>query len=541
MLLSLRLQASVGNESDSLLTVLDKVMEEQASYTLVKEKRIDALKSALKTTETPEARYALIEDLISEYKNYRLDSTLKYVEDNLQITAKLKNPGLTIAANFNAIYLLGMSGRYIDALSHLEKLDKTAITRKNVVEYYTICYNLYDRLKTESYSSELKKHYSELSIKYRDSLMASIPEQSMQYLALEELAFIHNAKLEESLEINTLRINKSSPSNVDYALISFYRAQIFSKMGEMEMAKKFYSLSAIADIKNTNKNSASLLELSQLLYREKKLKSASKYINFAMKEAIFYNSKYRSFYLSSVLPLINDAYQTEISKQNHHLKVYSYTVTALTTLFLAAIAYIYLQLKRLTEARNALKTTNERLHTLNRQLNNSNDRLNNTILQLQEANHVKEEYIGNFLRICSNYIDKLNLYRKKVKNDITNKRVGELLEFSKSNAFIESEIAEFYRYFDSAFLSIYPDFVKEFNDLLHTEEHIEPKKGELLTTELRIFALIRLGINDSSKIAELLRYSVNTIYNYRAKVKNKAKNNRELFEAHVLTIGTHVN
>ena len=96
---------------------------------------------------------------------------------------------------------------------------------------------------------------------------------------------------------------------------------------------------------------------------------------------------------------------------------------------------------------------------------------------------------------------------------------------------------ELYAKFDSIFLNIYPDFIEEFNNLLVPEERIYPKQDELLTTELRIYALIRLGITDSNKIASFLRYSLRTVYNYRTKVRNKSAVTRGDFEDYVKKIG----
>lgn len=181
-------------------------------------------------------------------------------------------------------------------------------------------------------------------------------------------------------------------------------------------------------------------------------------------------------------------------------------------------------MNKLAKARKELAVINKQLQSLNS--------------ELSEANLIKEEYIAHFLSICSLYIDKMDNYRKQISKRITLGQVAELLKISKSSDIIDNELKDFYLNFDNTFLHLYPRFVQDFNNLLNEEERIILKKGESLNTELRIFALIRLGIDDSSKIANLLRYSVNTIYNYRAKVKNKALGNRDNFEEEVRKIGT---
>ncbi|MBA4317420.1 MAG: transcriptional regulator, partial [Flavobacterium sp.] len=195
------------------------------------------------------------------------------------------------------------------------------------------------------------------------------------------------------------------------------------------------------------------------------------------------------------------------------------------------------QLKNLSHARKELQDVNNQLETLNKNLVNANQELIGLYGELSESNHIKEYYIGNFLSICSNYIDKLDIHRKMVKKMIVGKQISELFEKTKSSQLIDDELELFYKNFDSTFLHIYPDFVAQINNLLLPDERIILKKGELLNTELRIFALIRLGISDSATIAKLLRYSVNTIYNYRVKIKNKAAVPRDDFEKLILKIG----
>ena len=189
-----------------------------------------------------------------------------------------------------------------------------------------------------------------------------------------------------------------------------------------------------------------------------------------------------------------------------------------------------MQMKRLSVIRKQLYRTNQELKKLNQDLQDS---YNN----LEEANHVKEEYIARFFDQCSEYIEKLENYRKSLNAKAKNNQLDDLFKMIKSTTLVETELEELYQNFDSIFLNIYPSFIQEFNALLLPEEQIVPKAGELLNTELRIFALIRLGITDSIKIANFLRYSLRTVYNYRTKVRNKAAGSREEFEDVVKKIG----
>lgn len=232
----------------------------------------------------------------------------------------------------------------------------------------------------------------------------------------------------------------------------------------------------------------------------------------------------------AVLSLIDKTYQAMIEKQNDRLQQNLLLITALLVLLIVALGYIYRQMKKLADARNHLQVANGQLNGLNEELRQMNSCLSSTNIELSESNQIKEEYIARFIKLCSTYINRLDAYRRMVNKKVSAGQIAELLKITRSQDALDEELEELYANFDTAFLHLFPNFVGKFNDLLQDNEHILPKKDELLNTELRIFALIRLGIEDSSQIAEFLRYSVNTIYNYRAKVRNKARGSRDDFE-----------
>ena len=151
-------------------------------------------------------------------------------------------------------------------------------------------------------------------------------------------------------------------------------------------------------------------------------------------------------------------------------------ISILSLLLVVAVVWIMSEMKHLSVARAHLEQANE---------------------QLQMSNHIKEEYIGRFLKLCSTYIDRLDAYRRMVNKKLTGGQMEELLKMVRSRDVLDTDLKELYGNFDTAFLHLFPDFVGKFNELLQPEERIILRKGELLNTELRIFALIRLGIDDS--------------------------------------------
>lgn len=290
------------------------------------------------------------------------------------------------------------------------------------------------------------------------------------------------------------------------------------------------ALSSLSDIQSAITDHASLWMLAELLLKEGDIERAYHYIRFSWDETNRFHARSRSWQSADILSLIDKSYQAMVERKNRMLVTYLTLISVLTLLLISAVVYIYRQMKCLAEARNHLQETNERLKMLNDELHQMNDRLQSANLELSESNQIKEEYIGRFMSLCSSYIDKLDGYRRMVYKKVSSGQIEELVKVTRSSKGLEPELEALYKNFDTTFLHLFPNFVAQFNSLLLEDEQVILKKDELLNTELRIFALIRLGINDSSRIAEFLRYSVNTIYNYRAKVKNKACVSRDNFE-----------
>lgn len=224
-------------------------------------------------------------------------------------------------------------------------------------------------------------------------------------------------------------------------------------------------------------------------------------------------------------------------KQKSELKRFLIFTSILVLCLVVAVIYVYKQMKRVSRIRKELYRANVKLIDMNEDMTNTNSQLNDVNLQLSEANHIKEEYIAHFFDLCSTYVGKLEDYRKSLNKKAANNQLDELFKMLKSTTIVDNELEELYKQFDNIFLNLYPGFVEGFNSLLIKEEQVQLKPGELLNTELRIFALIRLGITDSVKIAGFLRYSLSTIYNYRTKARNKAAVSRDEFENQVMKIG----
>lgn len=499
-----------------LIASLDKVIGAHEHYVSMRENRITRLKQQLAETDTADAAFFRWNgEIYKEYKAYICDSAIHYLNINLDWAEKRGQQAAVIETRLELAYLMASIGMYKEADELLKGFDKEVVTAKLLPDCYNCYRHLYGELAAYSQDASFKKHYQKLAHCYEDSLMQVLSPASALYLEMKEMQAASAGRLEEALDINDRRLASVEPDTPEYALVTYHRSQLYRYMKNPEEEKRYLILSALTDIRLSITDHASLWNLAQLLYEEGDIERAYQYIRFSWNETNLYNARSRSLQTAGILSLIDLTYQAMREKQNDRLRIYILLISALTLLLVAAIAYIYRQMKRLSIARNQMEQANEQLHI---------------------SNHIKEEYIGRFMNLCSIYINRLDAYRRMVNKKISAGQTEELLKMVRSREVLDSGLKELYENFDTAFLNLFPSFVDQFNDLLQPDERIVLRKGELLNTELRIFALIRLGIDDSSQIAEFLRYSVNTIYNYRAKVKNKACICRDDFETRLMQI-----
>lgn len=533
LLLALGMTSAVwaDTKTDSLLHLLDQTILEHETFMHRKEVRIGQLKESLQQhNTTPEDQYDRNMQLYKEYKAYISDSAIYYLNQNIAIARQLRDTQREDECRLSLSYLLSSSGLYKEASDALESVRRSTLADRLLMEYYACYDNLYSELCFFTQDKVSATRYRDIANAYKDSICRITLPDSEEYLRREEAGLRNGGKYNEALKINDQRLSRAQFGSSDYALVAFHRSEIYRLAGQPEEEKCYLALSAISDIRSVIKDHASLWTLAQILYREGDVERAYRYIRFSWSETQFFNARLRSWQSADILWLIDKTYQAMIEKQNDKLQQSLFSITALALLLVIALVYIYRQMKRIAEAKNCLQEANAQLHTLNGELHQMNECLQSTNMELLESNQIKEEYIGRFIKLCSTYIDKLDAYRRMVNKKVSSGQTAELIKITRSPEALDAEVAELYVNFDTAFLHLFPDFVKKFNALLLDDEQIVLKKGELLNTELRIFALIRLGIDDSSQIAEFLRYSVNTIYNYRAKVKNKARVLRDDFE-----------
>ncbi len=527
--------AKDNKSTDALLREIDGLVKNRRTYGVEKETRITDLKRLLAEAASDEQRYGFCGRLFDEYRAYNLDSSFVYAQRKEELAHRLNKQDYLDDSAMNMAEVMGTTGMYKEALELLGKIDRKTLPDYLYGYYYHLYRTIYGLMGDYAVTEKAKKEYYRMTDLYRDSLLQVNASDSLGHaLVMADKCIVH-ARYDEAIDMLMEYYRKPSLDDHAQAMIAYTISEGYRLKGDKQGQKHYLALSAIADLKSAVKEYVSLRKLASLVYEEGDIDRAYNYLKCSLEDATLCNARLRTLEISQVFPIIDKAYQLKTERQQREMKISLICISLLSVFLLAAIFFVYKQMKKVAAARREVVDTNTLLQELNEELHDSNSQLKEMNHTLSEANYIKEEYIGRYMDQCSTYLDKMDLYRRSLNKIAAAGRVEELYKAIKSSQFLDEELKEFYANFDVTFLQLFPNFVDEFNALL--TEPMQPKPGEQLNTELRIFALIRLGITDSTKIAQFLRYSVTTIYNYRTRVRNKALGEREEFEAKVMKIG----
>ena len=547
------LRAGENKETEALYDSLDNAIAQTAQYVKQREARIAQLESKLMKVRSPKTQYNLAYALFEEYRSYKNDLAMKYINRCIDIAHKSGNPQQEGNAKALLAFQESTTGDYAESYNVLKTIDPQQLDSAGLRNYYWAYQHLYGEMTYYANVDFLRKYYREKYegyIQMAESLLQPTDDRNLQ---LQETRLRDSGNMKEALKINDKRLALAVPGSHEYAIVTFYRAIIYKVNNRTEDACHYLLLSAISDVKLAVMDQGSLWELANLLgvaakANEQQLARSYDYIKFAWQSASIFGTPIRSRQIMPVLTTIEENFQKQLATTNRNLKIAICWIVLLVLLVLGLLFYVNKQRQRIAAALHKQKLTNrelqnanerlekavQQLNAANEQLNAVNESLNQVNGDLNESNKMKEVYIGRFLRLCAVYVDKIETMRKRVIKLVKARELTKLLTMMQTD---HEYVGELYDHFDSAFLKLFPNFVEEFNALLKPEERIVLEDDRKLSTTIRIFALIRLGIEDSSKIAEFLHYSVNTIYNYRAKVKNGALCDREEFENKVKMIG----
>lgn len=522
-LIGLSTHAFAKSEMDSLLYVLDRTIEKRQQYITLKEEKINNLKTELLKQYDLDNQYKINKSIINEYSSFKCDSALTYIYKNIDIARSLNTAHYIDESQLQLSFVLSLAGLFTQALESLNQVHVERLHNDVLYMYYWTYIRYYENLIKYTENPEFGKVYIIQKDSIRNTLISILSKDSEEYIKEEAFSLQEAGKLQEACNILLPIYHKQQLSTHAYAMSAMGLAKIYAQMGDKNKEEKYLAMAAITDIQLAVKENEALLSLALLLYDKGDVDRAYNYIKVAMDDANFYNSRFRNTVIARVQPIIEETYLLRIGQQKKNLRNYSILSSVFVVILIITLTFIYKQIKIVSKARKNLKIANLNLAKANQ--------------NLDEANLIKEKYIGYFMNQCSIYIDKLDDYRKNVNRKIKVGQIDDLLKLTSSTFNLQKDIEELYETFDKAFFKLYPDFVEQFNALLKEQERYRLDKGRL-NTELRIFALIRLGITDVNTIAGFLRYSIQTIYNYKSKVKGKSIIESDNFEDEVKKIST---
>lgn len=512
------------------LKELDDVISRQEEIESAKDSYIELIKGRYSEAMSPDEKYTILDELYNEYYNYNIDSAIFYARTKLDIAFDAAEQDLVDDAILDIADRYVMSGMYLAAHDIISEISADRLDVLLVPRYYHIWHSLYTGLEDGCDDPVQKTEYRKLKQQYREQLFSLLGKDDISRLYVMADIYVDEGRADELLDTLNAKFNEDIPIH-DKAVLSYIYANISDSYGHDDDATLYFAKSAIFDLMTPVHEYKSLYELASKLYDAGDIKRAYRYISRSINDAITANALINIQSINRSLPIISRSYHTQMLHNRRQLSVLSGILGIMAVLLIGAVI---LTLKEQRKARQAEKRTSE----INEELKAINRKMEEYILLLKESNNIKEIYIGRYIDLCSEYIGRMERYRSMLNRTARTEGFEAVRNALKSSEFIDKELNEFYEQFDATFLQLFPDFIKDLNALLQSDKRIELKTRDgIMTTELRIFALIRLGITDSVKIAEFLRRSVSTVYNYRVKMRNAALNSREDFEKQIMGIG----
>ena len=529
-----------GNKTDSLIRQVDEAVNNASLYIAKREKHIVRLRNRLDKTHDNREAYHVTFKLYEAYKPFVNDSAIFYLNRCIAMATASNNRQHANLCRSLLALRCSNTGMYNEALTVLGQINPDEMGKNELGTYYFAYVHVYGELAYYTHLTDMRKYYEGKLARYRRLMFSVLPRYDNNRMQEKELALMNAGQYKQSMAVNDEWLKHVPEGSHVYALVALYRYLEYKNVGDSVRMMQWLARSVLADIRNGVLDQGSMWEMANQLMVRGDVDRAYRYISFTSDCAGRFGSRQRLSQISPLLSTIANQYKAESEKNYYRLMIALGILTVFMLLVLMLYYYANRQRQHLAAVRDDLKRSNNKLSQLNKQLSELNGELVASNVQLIDANRVKEEYVGRFMRMCSVYVDRLDGMRKRVNRLVKTERYNELKDLVKTDSSKEQELDELYVNFDKAFLHLFPNFVDCFNELLRPQEQVHLNEKERLNTTVRIFALIRLGIDDSSKIAEFLHYSVNTIYNYRARVKNGARVDRDTFEERVKAIGTVV-
>lgn len=521
---------------DALLKTLDQDVAKEDFYTKKKQQEIHAVLKQLNSTNSNEENYKIYHTLSRSYEVFIADSAEYYTKKSLETAQLLNNQSYSSESKIQLARIKAKAGMFPVSLDILKTIDKKILSQNQLIDYYKAYIEVYIYWIEYQDGHDMEQIIQKKNA-VQDTLLTILPKNSYEYVinfGTKNIELKHYDLAEKQL-LQGFQYVK--PDTREFSILNSILAYLYEKKKDVKKQKEYLAKSALSDIHAAVKENISLRSLSILLFDDNDISRANFYIKRSLEDANFYNARLRNIQIARVLPIIDKAYQIDRENQQKKLRILFITASILSLVLFIAVILIIKQNKKVLKAQKKLTETNEKLNILNDELKEANLRQIETNHSLAEANHLKEQYIKSFLEICTEYIDRLAHFKGIVNRKIKTGQTAEILKMTTSSQDNTKELKELYSNFDKAFLKIYPNFVEQINELLRPEERYLINDSQTLNQELRVFALIKLGVTNNNQIATFLHYTLRTIYNYRSKVKSKAIQSDESFEINVQNLG----
>lgn len=504
--------ASSNRHIDSLLLELQHTIQDRDIYVSAKEVQLAMLRDSLCLISDDTTRFILMGDLLDAFRPYNTDSALYYCKERELLAKQIGDSAFLLNAQLNTANVLGSVGMYKDAL------DIVNMIPYEIVPPYLQPYYYYIQKTITSYSVDLsvrpdeRDKYRRLSKTYQDSLISLSPVGSFSYVINLADRYIVDGEYIHAVNLLEGYLSSSTNSTHDLAMCTYTLALAYDALGNHLKSKENLLIASISDLRASVREYAALPRLALLLFEEGDIENAYNFLRVSLDDAYKCNARLRIIEINDVFPTIISRFVQRIQHQQHQQRLLLIIISILIGVLLVVIGCLWYQTRKIATAYTTIN----------------------------EESRIKEVYIAQFMDQCSVYLTKLDTYRRSLNKLLVSGSIEKLKQALKSTDMLDSELKSFYQTFDTAFLTLFPTFVEDINKLLVPDGQIVLKTGQLLNTELRILALIRLGIKDSVQIAHFLRHSVTTIYNYRVKMRNNAVGSRTDFEVCVMKIGVQV-
>lgn len=506
---------------DFYLSQLDIQLKERGQYEQQKQKRINKLQQKIAAENNLQNLYQLYGSLFNEYQSYNYDSAFVYGNKMINISERLNDPLKLTDSRLVVAYSCTSAGLFLEAKDLLQAIDSTKLDLDRKVAFYSSNSKLYLDMALAIRHNPYEKFYYNQSIHYSTAIIRlkgnNDPISKLQLINIYRCQQKYDKAIEATKEfLATEEVDERSKTLCIGGMGMFH---LLNK--DTLQAVALLTQAAIGDIKYVTKESSALSDLANIAYKRGNIERAYSYIKQSMDDAKFFNARHRKVEAGEIMPIIEASKFEMMQQQQKKLFISLVFVTFLFLCFLAAMIFILKQMKQLKKARKLIQSQNIDLREVNK--------------KLKEGNKIKDEYIGYFFSLNSAFMDEIESFRKLVSRKLASRQYSELMQIVKQADLKQNKENKFIS-FDAIFLKLFPDFVEHFNNLFPDKDKIVLQSPHVLTTELRIFALIRLGVTDSEHIAKFLNYSVNTINTYKTKIKNRSIISNNMFELKIMEI-----